>query len=296
MSTTFYFAVANCTVPNWQEVIQGWIRYVETEWSRFQGNNNELGQLNQLAIGEEMTLSPPLYDVLQRAEDYRRKTNGTFSPYLLPQIQYHGYETSFPFDQTGLAGKEMPPLFDKVNSPFLFDPHLNTVMRTTEGRVDLGGIGKGYAVQAAARWLRNIGGASSGIVDGGGDITVWSAGSKEWKIGVSHPLQTDAEITQFCIKNGSIATSNVIYRSWTQGNERKHHILNGRTGLPAENNIIQATVITENLLDAEVGAKLCLIEDVSKIMKQLIILSPSCTCLLINNQGKVLAGGWEEGL
>ncbi|MEH7076787.1 FAD:protein FMN transferase [Neobacillus drentensis] len=294
MNTTFFIEVTNCSMPNWKEVIHGWIQYVEKEWSRFQGKNNELGQLNQLAIGEKMILSPPLFDILHRAEDYRQKTSSTFSPYLLPQLQYHGYESTFPFTMSRWVGNEMPPLFENVNSPFLFEPHSNTVMRTTAGKVDLGGIGKGYAVQAVARWLKNIGGASTGMVDGGGDMTVWSDGNKEWKIGVAHPHHKEVEITQFRIKNGSIATSNSIFRSWTQGNVRKHHILNGRTGLPAENTIIQATVITENCLDAEVGAKICLIEDVSNIKHQLKRLNPASSFLLINNQGEVLADGWEE--
>ena len=74
-------------------------------------------------------------------------------------------------------------MIDSKTSPFLFDPKQITVIRTSEGKVDLGGIGKGYTVQAAARWLKNIGGASAGMVDGGGDMTVWSDGLKEWKIG-----------------------------------------------------------------------------------------------------------------
>lgn len=295
MNTTFYFVISQCKISNWKDVIEGWVRYVEMEWSRFQGGDNELGQLNNLEIGQKMNLSLPLYDVLQRADDYRQKTNSSFSPYLLSQIQYHGYQLSFPFPMNGFVKEEViPPLIDSKTSPFLFDPKQITVTRTSEGKVDLGGIGKGYTVQAAAKWLKHIGGASAGMVDGGGDMTVWSDGLKEWKIGVAHPLQKNREIAQFRLKNGSIATSNVIYRSWTKGNEVKHHILNGKTGFPAENHIIQATVISENCLDAEVGAKLCLIEEVKNIKSQLKKISSAFTYLLVNDQGKVISGRLEE--
>jgi thiamine biosynthesis lipoprotein len=86
---------------------------------------------------------------------------------------------------------------------------------------------------------------------------VSSDGEKEWKIGVAHPIEKDQVIALFRLKNGSIATSNILYRSWKQGNEQKHHILDGQTGLPVESSMIQCTVVCNNLLDAEVLAKLC---------------------------------------
>lgn len=293
MNTTFYFAVTSCKLSNWKEVMEGWVRHVEKEWSRFR-TGNELGRLNQLEVGRTITFSPPFIDIIQRAEEYRRKTNGLFSPYLLPQMQFHGYENSFPFDTSRLVDSEMPPVYENEISPFQFSPNTNSVTRITDGLVDLGGIGKGYTVQAAAQWLRHVGEASAGMVDGGGDISVWSDGSKEWTIGVSHPYHQETEIAQLRLKNGGIATSNVVYRSWSQGDEKKHHIIDGRTGLPADNDYIQATVIAENCLDAEVGAKLCLIENDSNIKHQLRNLDSAYSFLLVNNQGKLFAFEMEE--
>lgn len=294
MNTSFYIAVTNCNLSNWKEVIQGWVQYVEKEWSRFQ-DDNELGQLNQLEIGKKIIISPPFFDVLQNAEDYRRKTNGFFSPYLLPQMQFHGYVHSFPFNQCKQVNDSLPNVYEKKTSPFAFDHTTGSVKRICEGQIDLGGIGKGYAVHAAARWLKYFGAAKAGMVDGGGDMTVWSNGQKEWKIGVAHPYQNGVDIAQFCLTNASIATSNVIYRSWKQGNEKKHHILNGKTGLPVDSNIIQATVIAENCLDAEVGAKLCFMEKGQNLTNQLKNITPTCSFLLVNTEGKVTMGGKEKG-
>jgi thiamine biosynthesis lipoprotein len=289
MNTTFYMAVSGCKIANWKEVMHGWVMYVEKEWSRFRVDN-ELGQVNQLEIGKVITISPPLFDILQRAEDYRRKTNGFFSPYLLPQMQFHGYKDSFPFHTSRIINNTFPSLYDKETLPFLFEPMTGTVTRIADGQIDLGGIGKGYTVQAAANWLKTLGESDSGLIDGGGDMTVWSNGNKEWNIGVADPFRNDLEITQLRLKNGSIATSNIIYRSWTKGNEIKHHLLNGKTGLPADNHMVQATVVTENCLDAEVGAKLCLIEKETNIKNQLKNLCPTSSFVLVNDQGKVIVG------
>ncbi|WP_312471476.1 FAD:protein FMN transferase [Neobacillus sp.] len=287
MNTTFYFSVSNCMISNWKEVVSGWVQYVEKEWSRFLPDN-ELGKVNRLEIGAKMLLTPPLFDVLQSAEVYRRKTNGLFSPYLLPQMQYHGYESSFPFHSSDPETYVMPSVYDQEICPFTFDLSTRTVTRTAEGKIDLGGIGKGYTVQATARWLKNIGEAESGIVDGGGDITVWSNGKKEWKIGISHPYQPNVEIARFRITNGSIATSNVVYRSWSQGNVIKHHLLNGKTGLPVETSIIQATVTTETCVDAEVMTKLCFMEEVEKIPDMLKNFDLNSSFLLITEKGTVI--------
>jgi len=88
-------------------------------------------------------------------------------------MKFHGYENSFPFDSGSFGTSTMPPVYKKGASPFRFDPFTNTVTRMEDGLIDLGGIGKGYAVQAAARWLKHIGEASAGMVDGGGDISLW---------------------------------------------------------------------------------------------------------------------------
>lgn len=279
MNTSFYIAVSNTHISNWKEIMTGWIRYVEKEWSRF-NPNNELGLLNRLAPGETAKVSPPLFDVLYQAEQYREKTKGYFSPYLLAQMQYHGYTNSFPFQSSLKVGNEVPVICTDEHTPYDFNFETFTIKKRSENQIDLGGIGKGYAVEAAARWLKNIGGAKSGIVDGGGDITCWSDGKKEWKIGVAHPFEEKQEMANISLKNGSIATSNIVYRSWVQEKEIKHHLLNGKTGLPVESEILQATVITENCQDAEVMAKLCFMEKDSTLMEALAGINPHYSVLL----------------
>ncbi len=293
MNTSFYFAVIECSIPNWKEVIQGWVQYVDKEWSRFV-DDNELDFINRLEIGGKSSVTPPLLYVLLRAEEYRMRTNGLFSPYLLPQLEFHGYQHSFPFHSSSPIFPVMPPVYKNDSAPFIFDINFGIVERRANGQIDLGGIGKGYAVQAAARWLKMAGETKAGIVDGGGDITVWSNGEKDWKIGVAHPYEKEKEIAHFWIKNGSIATSNIVYRSWKQGNEQKHHLLNGKTGLPAVSDLIQATVITENCLDAEVMAKLCFMEKEDSLRKLLNGINPVYSLLLVKADGKIIRGLEEE--
>lgn len=287
MNTLFDIQVIDSNVPEWKNTIFAWIKYVEKEWSRFH-EDNEMFRLNHLRVGEKMDITPPLFDVLMQAEHFRVTTSGLFSPYLLSQMLFHGYDQSFPFQKEHASKNTMPAVYDLNTAPFRFDQKTGTIERIADGMVDLGGIGKGYAVQSASQWLKEVGQARAGMVDGGGDITVWSDGRKEWTIGVAHPFDSDQEIAQFRMKNGSIATSNTVYRSWQSGKEKKHHILNGQTGLPANQPIIQATVITDTCLHAEVGAKLCLLVDEANIDSMLTNISPTFSYLLVHKDGSIL--------
>ena len=134
MSTTFFVSISNSEVTNWKEHILGWFEYVELEWSRFR-EDNELAKLNATPIGETIQLSPPLFDLLQKADHYRRKTNGLFSPYLLNQLKQHGYDQSFPFQTAKIDASVSIQENVEATSPFIFNQSELTVTRIADGQV-----------------------------------------------------------------------------------------------------------------------------------------------------------------
>lgn len=251
MNTDFYIAVPENNQLDWKGKVEKWLQYVAKEWSRFE-DNNELAKLNRLKVGNTMQISTLLFDCLSKANHYYLLSDGLFSPYLKRQLEQHGYNQSFPLES--IINEQH---IDKVNSlPFEF-LHNQEVLKLTNQEVDLGGFAKGYAIERVALWLQSQGFTEYGIVDGGGDMKMWSDGKKEWTIGIAHPLDKNREISYIKMKTGAIATSNCLYRSWTQANTKKHHLLNGQTGEIARTEVIQATFVSDSLCEAEVGAKLC---------------------------------------
>lgn len=291
MNSLVYIAISNCKKTDWKANISGWFTYVDREWSRFQ-NGNELYQFNEAPTGAWIKVSLPFFDVLQRADFYRRQTNSYFNPLLLSQMETIGYHQSFPFNSVPV--QSIVPA-SQGEEPFLFDATNCMVYKQTESKVDLGGIGKGYAVEAAARWLQTNGRVSFGIVDGGGDLKVWSDGEKIWNIGIADPYNDKKEIAQIKLKNGAIATSNRIYRSWIQGKEERHHILNGRTGMPARTNIVQVTVISESCLSAEVGAKIGFLQEENELKKTISEILPNSNVYLVSDTGEKKLMEWRNG-
>lgn len=249
MNTTFYIEVPS-TSFNWKGPVSKWLHYVAQEWSRFIPNN-ELDQINNHPLLEPMTINVFLYDCLKRANSYYEQTGGLFSPYLKNQLEYHGYNKTFPFKINNTETKDNEKI---VKNPIQF-LNYHQIYKTSNQAIDLGGFAKGYAVEYIKQWLQSQG-VPYGIVDGGGDMAFWSDGEKEWTIGIADP-NTSKDIGSIRIQSGAIATSNKVYRSWTNKNELKHHILNGQTGEVVKTNILQSTVVTDTLFQAEVGTKLC---------------------------------------
>ena len=287
MNTTFYIKISNSVILDWKDIVSSLLKYFEREFSRFH-TNNELWRLNQLEKNSIAFVSPVLYDLLKRADDYHRKTDGRFSPYLLTQLEAHGYNQSFPFETSKTP---FVPIDYRMESQQLLFHGNCKIQKMTENKVDLGGIAKGYAVESIAKWLKKYNHSKFGIVDGGGDIAVWSNGEKTWNIGVMDPFNDENEIGSFKIQNGGIATSNIVYRSWWQDGTKKHHLLDGRTGSPVEPKIVQATVISHQCLDAEIGAKICFMEDPMSVNNVLKRISNQFNFVLVKPDGELVKGG-----
>lgn len=287
MNTSFYIAVSYGSGSNWKAPLLSFLHYMEREFSRFH-RNNELSRFNEAEKDAVVTVSPILFDLLQKAETYRLKSGGRFSPYMLEELEAHGYQQSFPFQQA--TNEAAAIYYQQEEQPLIFTEDCR-IIKKTEKKVDLGGIAKGYAVEAAAQWLQRHTSSRYGIVDGGGDMSLWSNGEKTWRIGVMDPFHEEKEIGSFAIQNGGTATSNLLYRSWLQGKERKHHLLDGRTGMPVKSEIVQATVVTEHCLDAEVSAKLCFMDDRRTVESMLKKINHTFHYILVTANKEVAMGG-----
>jgi thiamine biosynthesis lipoprotein len=132
-------------------------------------------------------------------------------------------------------------------------------------RLDLGGVAKGWVALQTVRRLQAFGPT---LVDAGGDIALSPRpAAQPWTIGVADPL-TGAPHPDLLLQltEGGVATSGRDYRRWRAGDEPDtwhHHILDPRTGRPAETDVLTATVIAPgsagSAVAAEVAAKTALI-------------------------------------
>ncbi|MCC5910704.1 MAG: FAD:protein FMN transferase [Clostridiaceae bacterium] len=124
--------------------------------------------------------------------------------------------------------------------------------------IDLGGIAKGYAVDEAARVLKDHG-IKSGFVNLGGDIYVLGPkpDGSHWKMGIENPLKNSETpsnhvIAGISLINKAIVTSGDYERTLEGTDQHFHHILDPETGYPTKNELTSTTIIANTAISADV--------------------------------------------
>jgi thiamine biosynthesis lipoprotein len=233
-----------------QELFAEWERCL----SRFRADS-ELCALNRRA-GAWLEVSPLLFRVLERALAAAAATDGVFDPTLLGQLVALGYDRSFgdlPHDRAACAVTIGP---GGGWRGIALDPARRRVMVPAGAGLDLGGIAKGMAVDAALELLR-VRGIDTALVNAGGDLAVRGTppGLRGWPVAV----QAHEGSVGVMLRGGALATSSVGRRRWPQGGRTRHHLLDPRTGEPAASGLWSVSVAASRCDQAEVAAKAALI-------------------------------------
>ena len=131
--------------------------------------------------------------------------------------------------------------------------------RITDPRatIDLGGMAKGYIADMVIDLLKRRG-ATSGVVNLGGNVACLGGKSDggAWNIGLRAPVPSGgslqaASFASVSVRGKSVVTSGVYERAFVRNGRVLHHILDPRTGKPAETDVLSATVIADKAIDAD---------------------------------------------
>lgn len=222
-------------------------RDFEQRFSRFR-NNSELSQFNQSGGG---IVSSDLFSILQRAQTYCTQTAGIFDPAILPALESIGYPSTSSTETITRSSKHS--ILELV-----FDPIRSSVTKPESLKIDLGGIGKGYAVDMATKRLRTWGHRDF-VVDAGGDIFASGINREDqypyWAFDIENPFEPDQSVTTVLLSNEAIATSGRNRRTWTKNNITKHHLIDPATLDSASMELMTVSVIAPDTTSADVWAK-----------------------------------------
>jgi FAD:protein FMN transferase len=250
MGTTISILLPEEHLQRGEEIVRTLFADWEQTLSRFLAES-ELSQLNQLA-GKPVVVSELLFTVMCRALAAAQATDGLYDPALLNQLVQSGYDRTF---------DELPaelPVAEHVSQPggrwreIHVDQALRLVMLPPGVSVEFGGIAKGMAVDAALENLR-LEGIHTALVNAGGDLAVLGVPplEKQW------PIEVQGKNCSWVIPlhHGAFATSGVARRRWLQGTQVRHHLVDPRTGLPAQSGLWSVTAAAARCEQAEVAAK-----------------------------------------
>lgn len=122
--------------------------------------------------------------------------------------------------------------------------------------LDFGAFGKGWLIDQFVRDLK-LAGKQQFIVNGGGDLYVWADEPISFQL--EDPYETDRSIGSIKIQRGALAGSNTIKRSWQDGEQRKHHIVDPATHDSSQSGVIASFVAAESALIADTMATILIL-------------------------------------
>ncbi|MCW3097348.1 MAG: apbE 1 [Chthonomonadaceae bacterium] len=211
--------------------------------------DSELMRLCVKAGGPPVPVSKDLFTVLQRSQEVARKSAGAFDVTCGPLValwrQARKTHVLPPPEEISLARTKVG--WRKM----VLDSRRHTVRLLVPGmKLDLGGIGKGYADDCAQEALRRNG-ITRALVEAGGDIVVSDPppGEEGWKIEVANAAKApQAPVLLF--SNRAVSTSGDTEQFVEIGGKRYSHILDPRTG-QALTDRIQVTITAPNGLTSD---------------------------------------------
>lgn len=224
---------------------------IDRTFSRFRVDS-ELERLHRAGPGEH-SASPLFIELLELALLAARSTGGVFDPTVRDALEASGYDRSIDDVELNGPGASRPALPAGQWSRITLDARRLFVALPEGVRLDFGGIGKGFAVDYTLRSMLAI---DCGVmISAGGDLAV--AGPTPdggWPCGISTTMNDPVEETVL-LERGAIATSGLGRRRWHRGGQYLHHLIDPRTGTPADSRWSFVTVIAGTCVAADVAAK-----------------------------------------
>jgi len=226
----------------------GIVEDVEQALSRFRPDSD----LARLDATGRVTGSPHLTRCVELALEAHELTGGAFDVTIRDALERAGYDRTF----TALAGlvaatsaPEPAPGMDGIR----LDPLTGSVEVPDGVRIDLGGIGKGYAADLVADALAPDGPV---LVDAGGDIALRGAGPEDdlWPIALP-----EHHASVVLLGDAGIATSGTDRRRWRTDHGDRHHVIDPATGDSTTTDVGRVTVVAPTLVDADVLATTALV-------------------------------------
>jgi FAD:protein FMN transferase len=236
--------------------VPGWFADWESRLSRFR-DGSELSQSNH-ANGKWFPVSEMLWQVIHVALAAARTSDGLITPTVLDALKAAGYDRSFDAMQAssseGVAAIALVGDWRAIE----LDAGKRMVRLPRGMHLDFGGTAKGWAADQAVRKLSEF---APALVDAGGDIAISGvpADGEPWPIAIADPRDPKSDLAWLMTEAGGVATSGRDYRRWQRNGKWLHHIIDPRTGVPAETDVLSATVVAPTACEAEVAAKVVLI-------------------------------------
>jgi thiamine biosynthesis lipoprotein len=199
-------------------------------YTRF-NENSELSNLNRNS-GKWVKISQEFFDLVEFMLQISKDTDGSFDPTVIDFLETYGYDRNYNFSK--LENPELDSFVQnlvkkrKSWGEIKLDKESRKIKLAEGQKIDLGAVGKGYAIDCAFEKLEKIG---NFLIDAGGDIRAKGKNERNgfWEVGLMDKSGEEEKfIGTISLQDEALASSG----SWARKVKQFHHLINPKTGKP----------------------------------------------------------------
>lgn len=245
--------------------------------------DSDISKINS-ASGAAVTVSPETYELVQKCLEVSADTEGLFDISIYPLVKAWGFTTE---NQHVPSEEERETAMKKIDYTRIRLFEKNQIQIGPDMQIDLGAAAKGYLSHKLMELCQEKG-VSSAIVSLGGNVQTMGtkADGSFFRVGITDPSDGASLYGTIQVKDKAVITSGIYQRYFTEGGKTYHHIMDKRTGMPAENELASVTVIAEDggKADALATALYVMGEEKAKVYQkehpeiQLILIRKDGSC------------------
>jgi thiamine biosynthesis lipoprotein len=251
--TTYHITYLSKEKKNYQQGIDSILKSIDSSLStyvpvsiisRFNKNDNNV-------VADKYFI-----DVFTKSVEVSEKTGGFFDATVAPVINAWGFGFT---KKANVDSTLIDSLLQLVGYKMVKMEGNKIIKAKPNVMLDFNAIAQGYTVDVLATYLESKG-ISNYLVELGGEVK--AKGKKQnneyWKIGIDKPNETATDERQLqvviTLNDKALATSGNYRKYYEENGKKFSHIINPRTGYPAKNNLLSATVIADDCMTADAYA------------------------------------------
>ena len=265
------------------QLVEADMRRIDEAMSPYK-ETSELSKVNREAASHPVSISQELFELLKTSVRFSELTDGAFDITFSSVGYLYDYRAGKQPDDKTIA-EHLPGINYRH---LILDDSQRTVKFARPGvRIDLGGIGKGHAVDSAIALLKRHGVEHAFVNAGGDSYVLGDRGGRPWFIAVRHPRDRQRQLVSLPLVDLAISTSGDYERFFIDENGvRQHHILNPKTGKSAVESQ-SVSIIANNSTTADALTKIFFVRGPDAGMS-LINRLGDVSAIVVDKNGRVL--------
>ena len=197
------------------------------EWMSTYRDNSEITRVNQQAATGPVRVSAELFDIVERSLDMSVRSDGAFDITFDSVGRLYDFRSGVRPDATAIR-ENLPEINYRH---VILDREAHSIRFSVPGtRINLGGIGKGYACEKVAKMLGEAGVRNARVNAGGDTRFIGDRRGQPWIVGIRDPDDEKRWVTRLALDNEAASTAGDYERYFDKDGVRYHHILDPKTG------------------------------------------------------------------